>query len=238
MCPTMCLYQLWTHGYLFYSVEYNPSFSWFSFLLKLSQICPFKTPSVGPCALSGCHYPFFFFFFFGAIFKLPATLRVLGFPCGPDGKESACNAGDPGLIPTLERSPAEGNGNPGEFHGQRSLAVYSAWGRKESDMIELLTLLLFHSLSFPIWNPPLEMWALHKPLATHGTPMVCMDWTAPSEPASNYSCCLFLAYCMCTILQLCSGLCLQAFLFSNSLHFCTLPGANQFFLPYCQMNFF
>ena len=29
-----------------------------------------------------------------------------------DGKESACNAGDPGLIPGLGRSPGEGNGNP------------------------------------------------------------------------------------------------------------------------------
>ena len=28
-----------------------------------------------------------------------------------DGKESACSAGDPGLIPGLERSPGEGNGN-------------------------------------------------------------------------------------------------------------------------------
>ena len=27
------------------------------------------------------------------------------------GKESACNAEDPGLIPGLERSPGEGNGN-------------------------------------------------------------------------------------------------------------------------------
>ena len=29
---------------------------------------------------------------------------------------------------------------PGELHGQRSLAVYSPWGRKESDMTERLTL--------------------------------------------------------------------------------------------------
>ena len=29
-----------------------------------------------------------------------------------DGKESACNAGDPGSIPGLGRSPGEGNGNP------------------------------------------------------------------------------------------------------------------------------
>ena len=33
-----------------------------------------------------------------------------GFPGGSDSKESACNAGDPGLIPGLRRSPEEGNG--------------------------------------------------------------------------------------------------------------------------------
>ena len=31
------------------------------------------------------------------------------------GKESACNAGDPGLIPGLGRSPGEGNGNPFQY---------------------------------------------------------------------------------------------------------------------------
>ena len=29
----------------------------------------------------------------------------MGFPGGSDGKESACNAGDPGSIPELGRSP-------------------------------------------------------------------------------------------------------------------------------------
>ena len=33
-----------------------------------------------------------------------------GSPGGSDGKESACNAGDPGLIPGSRRSPGEGNG--------------------------------------------------------------------------------------------------------------------------------
>ena len=37
---------------------------------------------------------------------------LLYIPGGSDGKESACNAGDPGSIPGLERSPGEGNGNP------------------------------------------------------------------------------------------------------------------------------
>ena len=36
----------------------------------------------------------------------------MGFPGGADGKESACSVGDLGLIPGLERSPGEGNGNP------------------------------------------------------------------------------------------------------------------------------
>ena len=34
-----------------------------------------------------------------------------GFPGGSDGKESACNAGDPRMIPESGRSPGEGNGN-------------------------------------------------------------------------------------------------------------------------------
>ena len=39
-------------------------------------------------------------------------LTSLGFPGGSDGKASACNAGDQGLIPGSGRSPGEGNGNP------------------------------------------------------------------------------------------------------------------------------
>ena len=33
------------------------------------------------------------------------------FPGGSDGKETSCNAGDPGSDPGLESSAAEGNGN-------------------------------------------------------------------------------------------------------------------------------
>ena len=35
----------------------------------------------------------------------------MGFPGSSVGKESAYNAGDPGLIPGLGRFPREGNGN-------------------------------------------------------------------------------------------------------------------------------
>ena len=37
------------------------------------------------------------------------------FPYRSVGKESTCNAGDPGLIPALERAPGEGNGNPLQY---------------------------------------------------------------------------------------------------------------------------
>ena len=37
-------------------------------------------------------------------------LTRLGFPGSSDGKESACSAGDLGLISRLERSPGGGNG--------------------------------------------------------------------------------------------------------------------------------
>ena len=38
-----------------------------------------------------------------------------GFPHSSVGKESACNARDPGLIPGLGRSPGNGNGNPFQY---------------------------------------------------------------------------------------------------------------------------
>ena len=41
--------------------------------------------------------------------------RPLDFPGGSDGKESACNAGDLGLIPGLGIFPGEGKGNPLQY---------------------------------------------------------------------------------------------------------------------------
>ena len=64
------------------------------------------------------------------------------FPGGSDGKESALNVGDLGLIPGWGRSPGEGNGSPLQYPclensmDKRSLAGYSPGGRKESGTIE------------------------------------------------------------------------------------------------------
>ena len=46
-----------------------------------------------------------------------------GFPRSSVGKESACNAGDPGSIPGSGRSSGDGNGRSLQY-GQRSLAVH------------------------------------------------------------------------------------------------------------------
>ena len=47
--------------------------------------------------------------------------------------KKSCNAGDPGSIPGLGRSPGEGNGNPLQYSCLEncSLAGYSPWGHKE-----------------------------------------------------------------------------------------------------------
>ena len=68
----------------------------------------------------------------------------LGFSGGSEGKESACNAGDPALIPGLGRSPGEGNGNPLQYSRLEKPMDRGTWqaivqGLKESDTIEPLT---------------------------------------------------------------------------------------------------
>ena len=40
---------------------------------------------------------------------------IIGFPHGSDDRQSACNAGNPGSIPALGRSPGEGNGYPLQY---------------------------------------------------------------------------------------------------------------------------
>ena len=50
-----------------------------------------------------------------------------GFPHSSVGKESACNAGDPGSIPGLGRSSGEGNGNPLKYSCLENPTDRRAW---------------------------------------------------------------------------------------------------------------
>ena len=65
----------------------------------------------------------------GRQLKTPAQL-CSGFPGGLDGKESACNAGDRGSIPTLERSLGEGNGNALQHSCLENSMDRGAWRAK------------------------------------------------------------------------------------------------------------
>ena len=60
-------------------------------------------------------------------FYIANCVTLLGFPYSSVGKESACNAGDPGSIPGLGRSPGEGNGNPLQYSCLGNLTDRGAW---------------------------------------------------------------------------------------------------------------
>ena len=66
-------------------------------------------------------------------------------PGGSDGKQSACNAEDQGLIPGLGRSHGGGDGDPLQDSCLENPRDRRRWwtavhGHKESDMTEQLTL--------------------------------------------------------------------------------------------------
>ena len=77
--------------------------------------------------------------------RLPTPV-FLGFPGGSDSKESVCSAKDLGSIPGLGISPGRKHGNALQCSylenscGKRSLAGYSPWGHKESDMSEQISI--------------------------------------------------------------------------------------------------
>ena len=86
------------------------------------------------------------------------VVLFLGLPRWLSGKKSACNAGDPSLIPGSGRSPGEGNGNPlqhsclenpmenrtwqSTVHGVAKSRTLLKW-LKQQQILCMITLLLF-----------------------------------------------------------------------------------------------
>ena len=73
--------------------------------------------------------------------KLRNDLKESVFPGGLQGRESACDAGDPGSIPGLEGSPGEGIGNPLQYSCLENSMDRGTWqatvhGITELDMTE------------------------------------------------------------------------------------------------------
>ena len=72
-------------------------------------------------------------------------IHIMGFPDGSDGRESACNARDLGLIPGSGRSPEEGNHYPLQYSCLENSMDRGDWWLqsmrgKELDTTEELTL--------------------------------------------------------------------------------------------------
>ena len=66
----------------------------------------------------------------------PSSTLLLGFRSGSAGKESACSAGDLGLIPGLRRSHGEGRGYPLQYSGLEDSVGNHPWSHKQLDTTE------------------------------------------------------------------------------------------------------
>ena len=85
-------------------------------------------PATPICSSLGTWFSFFWSIFI-----------YLGFPDSSVGKESTCNAGDPGSIPGLGRSPGEGKGYPLQCSGLENSMDWIVHGVAESDTTEQLS---------------------------------------------------------------------------------------------------
>ena len=85
----------------------------------------------------------------------------MGFPDGSVGKESTCNAGDPGSIPGSGSSPGEGRGYPFQY----------SWGSLVAQLLKNLPAVLETCIRSLGCEDPLE-----KGKATHSS---ILAWTIP-----------------------------------------------------------
>ena len=78
-------------------------------------------------------------------------IHLWGFHRSSDGRESACNAGDSGLIPGRGRSPGEGNSNPLQYSCLENFKNKGVWRATvpgfATSLTQLSSLHLFTSLT-------------------------------------------------------------------------------------------
>ena len=137
----------------------------------------------------------------------------MGFPGGSDGKESACNARDRGLIPGLGRSPGEGNGYPLPYSCLENPKDRGAWratvhGFAKSrirlsdfhSLIHIQTHNLVQTLMFT-WVTRITGMCVHiELLSLHssavGTAWDPVSWRARYIHHSQWAKCQTLNYCL------------------------------------------
>ena len=87
-------------------------------------------------------------------FQLLPSPAMWGFPGGSAGKESACNAGDPSLIPGSGRSTGEGKGCPLQY----------SWASLGTQVVKNPPAMWDTQVQSPGWEDALE-----KGKATHSS---------------------------------------------------------------------
>ena len=75
----------------------------------------------------------------------------MGFPDDSEGKESACNSGDLGLIPRWGRTSGEGNGNPLQYSCLENTMDRGAWKATVQGVAKSQTWLSAHNGMVEIW---------------------------------------------------------------------------------------
>ena len=88
-------------------------------------------------------------------------MEALGFPDSSVGKESTCNAGDPGSIPGSGRSPGEAIGSPLQY----------SWASLVAQLVKNLPAMWETWVQSLSWEDPLE-----KEMATHSS---ILAWRIP-----------------------------------------------------------
>ena len=88
--------------------------------------------------------------------------KIVGFPGGSDGKESASSAEDPGLSPGREDAPGEGNGSPLQYSGLENSMDRGAWWATVHGVSKSWTRLSDFTFNF-------HFHALEKEMATHSS---------------------------------------------------------------------
>ena len=95
-----------------------------------------------------------------------------GFPGSSAGKESACSAGDPGLIPGSGRSPGEGTG----------YALQYSWASLVAQMVKNPPVMWDTWAQSLGWEDPLEgSMATHSSILAWGIPMDRGVWSMWSQ---------------------------------------------------------
>ena len=80
--------------------------------------------------------------------KITYTIKLLGFPGSSVSKESACNAGDLGLIPGWGRSSGEENGNPLQYSCLENSVDRGAWQATAHRVTQSWTQLKLFSMQY------------------------------------------------------------------------------------------